>query len=247
MLVNEEKLGVIYLRKDGRGDNELRELKIERDYLIHPHGSVLIELGNTKIICTAMIEDRVPFFLKGQNKGWLTAEYSMLPGSTKTRKVRDISRGKLDGRSQEIQRLIGRSLRTVIDLDKIGERTIWVDCDVIQADGGTRTAAISGAYLAVVDAINTLDLKKNPIKDYLAAVSVGIIENRQVLDMCYEEDYRASVDMNIVMTGEGKLIEIQGTGEEESFSLEELNSMLSLASKGIEEIVDYQKKLLEEI
>ncbi len=247
MLVNEEKLGVIYLRKDGRGDNELRELKIERDYLIHPHGSVLIELGNTKIICTAMIEDRVPFFLKGQNKGWLTAEYSMLPGSTKTRKVRDISRGKLDGRSQEIQRLIGRSLRTVIDLNKIGERTIWVDCDVIQADGGTRTAAISGAYLAVVDAINTLDLKKNPIKDYLAAVSVGIIENRQVLDMCYEEDYRASVDMNIVMTGEGKLIEIQGTGEEESFSLEELNSMLSLASKGIEEIVDYQKKLLEEI
>lgn len=234
------------MRIDGRLENEMRQLKINTSYLKHPDGSVLIELGDTKIICTAMIENKVPFFLKGSNTGWLTAEYSMLPGATQNRKVRDISRGKIDGRTQEIQRLIGRSLRSVIDLELLGEKTIWVDCDVIQADGGTRTAAINGAFVAVVEAISKLKLKKSPIKDYLAAISVGIINNKPIIDLCYKEDYSADVDMNIVMNGAGEFVEIQGTGEKDSFTASELISILKLAENGIEEIIHYEKEIIKE-
>lgn len=239
------------MRIDGRESNELREVKITRNYLLHPQGSVLMEMGNTKIICTAMLDDRVPHFLKGSNTGWLTSEYSMLPGATPSRKIRDSSRGRIDGRTQEIQRLIGRSLRGVVDMSKMGERTLWIDCDVIQADGGTRTAAITGSYIAMVDAfysahkegiINTI-----PISNYVAAISVGISKDGPILDLCYEEDSKALVDMNVVMTEDGRFIEIQGTGEEATFSRKELNSLLELAEKGIKELIDIQRVALADI
>ncbi|HLR21075.1 MAG TPA: ribonuclease PH [Tissierellaceae bacterium] len=239
------------MRNNKREFNEIREVKITRDYLIHPYGSVLIEMGNTKIICTAMLEDRVPPFLKGKNSGWITAEYSMLPGSTHRRKIRDSSRGKVDGRNQEIQRLIGRSLRTVVDMKKMGERTLWIDCDVIQADGGTRTAAITGAFIAMVDAFYKANRKKEissmPIKNFLAAISVGLGEDGPILDLCYEEDYKAFVDMNIVMTDDNKFIEIQGTGEETNFSRDQLNKILDLGEKGIKELIDIQKDILKDV
>lgn len=231
--------------------DEIRDVKISRDYLQHPDGSVLIEMGNTKIICTAMVEDRVPFFLKGSNSGWITAEYSMLPGSTQSRKIRESSRGRIDGRTQEIQRLIGRSLRGVVDLEKLGERTIWIDCDVIQADGGTRTASITGSFIAMADAINKLlvkgAIKEYPINQFLAAISVGVVDGQPVLDLCYEQDFSADVDMNVVMTGDGRFIEIQGTGEENTYSRQELNDMLDLAEKGIGELIEIQKSVLEEV
>ncbi len=230
---------------------QLRNIKIEMNYLDNPDGSVLIQMGKTKVICTAMIEDRVPFFLNNQGRGWITAEYSMLPGSTDRRKARDITRGKIDGRSQEIQRLIGRSLRTAVDMSKLGERTIWVDCDVIQADGGTRTAAITGGFMAMVIAINKLfeenKIKTNPILNFIAAVSVGISEDGAILDMCYEEDHKAIVDMNLVMTEEKQFIEIQGTGEERSFTREELDKILDLAEIGIEELIQIQKSELKDL
>lgn len=239
------------MRIDNRSFNDLRDVKITRDYLMHPDGSVLIEMGNTKVICTAMIEDKVPFFLKGQNSGWITAEYSMLPGSTERRKVRDATRGKIDGRTQEIQRLIGRSLRSVIDLSKIGERTIWVDCDVIQADGGTRTASITGAYIALVDAVAKLykkcDIKQMPINTYIAAISVGICKEGALLDLCFEEDFRADVDMNLVMNDRCEFIEVQGTGEESTFSRDELNTILDLGEEGILKLIEMQKEVLGEI
>ncbi len=236
------------MRFDERSFDELRNVRVSDNYLIHPTGSVLIEMGNTKVICTAMIEDKVPFFLKNSGTGWITAEYSMLPASTNKRKIRDASRGKIDGRTQEIQRLIGRALRTVIDLSKIGERTIWIDCDVIQADGGTRTASITGGYIAMVQAINGLykkgDLNEFPISSYLGAISVGVYNGKSILDLCYEEDSKAFVDMNIVMNDKGEFVEIQGTGEESTFTRKELNELLDLGEKGILELIEMEKQIL---
>lgn len=236
------------MRIDNRKHDELREVKITRDYLMHPYGSVLIQMGNTKLICTAMIEDRVPPFLKGTNTGWITSEYSMLPASTISRKVRDSSRGRIDGRTQEIQRLIGRALRSVVDLSKIGERTVWIDCDVIQADGGTRTAAITGSFVAMVDALykiyNEGQISTLPISNFLGAVSVGITKLGPVLDLCYEEDHVALVDMNVVMNQNGEFVEVQGTGEGSTFTRNELNSLLDLAEKGIMELINIQKEVL---
>lgn len=238
------------IRRDKRINDELRQVQIHRNYLMHPEGSVLIEVGNTKVICTAMIEDKVPSFLKGTGKGWVSAEYSMLPGSTGIRKARDINRGKIDGRSQEIQRLIGRSLRSVVDLEGFGERTMWIDCDVIQADGGTRTASITGAFVAMADAFYKLksegSIEKFPVKAFVSAVSVGILESEAILDLCYEEDFKAEVDMNIVMTDEGKFIEVQGTGEETTFSHDELMQLISLAAKGCHDLYEIQKNTLGE-
>lgn len=216
---------------------------------MHPEGSVLIEVGNTKVICNATIEERVPPFMRGQGKGWITAEYAMLPRATEQRNTRESSRGKVSGRTMEIQRLIGRALRAVVDLEKLGERTIWIDCDVIQADGGTRTASITGAFVAMVLACGRLleeDKVKNlPVTDYLAATSVGVLEDGEVvLDLNYEQDFAANVDMNVVMTGEGKFVEIQGTGEESTFSYDELQLMLEHAQIGIEQLFTVQKEAL---
>lgn len=235
-------------RIDGRKFNDLRTVKISKDYLMHPEGSVLIEMGNTKVICTVSIEDRVPPFLKGSGKGWITAEYSMLPRSTHTRKFRESTKGKLEGRTHEIKRLIGRALRSVVDLDKLGERTLWIDCDVIQADGGTRTASITGACVALIEALNKMVrddlLEELPIKNYVAAVSVGIVNGNPVLDLCYEEDSTAKVDMNIVMSDKGEFIEIQGTGEEAPFTRAELNQLLELGEKGINDLTEIQKSII---
>lgn len=238
-------------RIDDRNFDQLRDVKITRNYLKDPNGSVLIEMGHTKIICTAMVEDRVPPFLKGRASGWVTGEYSMLPGSTRNRKVRDASRGRIDGRSQEIQRLIGRSLRGIVDLSAMGERTIWIDCDVIQADGGTRTAAITGGFVALIDALNWLyergDIKYIPVANFLSAISVGIVKDVALLDLCYKEDHKALVDMNIIMTDQDELIEIQGTGEESTFSKEQLYELVELAEKGCRELIIKQKDALGDI
>ncbi|HNZ83048.1 MAG TPA: ribonuclease PH [Sedimentibacter sp.] len=237
-------------RTDNRLSNELRKVEIHRNYLMHPQGSVLIETGNTKVICTAMIEDKVPPFLKGTGKGWISAEYSMIPGSTAIRKARDINKGKIDGRSQEIQRLIGRSLRSVVDLEGFGERTMWIDCDVIQADGGTRTASITGAFVAMTEAFHKLKheglIEGFPVKAFVSAVSVGILNDKPILDLCYEEDSGAEVDMNIVMTDEGKFIEVQGTGEETTFSHDQLMELITLAAKGCHDLYQIQKNTLGE-
>lgn len=236
-------------RHDDRANNELRTIHIETDYLIHPEGSVLITVGNTKVICTATIEDRVPPFLRGSGKGWVTAEYSMLPRATGQRTQREATRGKLGGRTMEIQRLIGRALRAVTDLEALGERTIWIDCDVIQADGGTRTASITGAFVAMAMAAEKIvekhNLKKFPIHSFLAATSVGVLqEGDLVLDLDYVEDSSAAVDMNVVMTGEGAFVELQGTGEEATFTREEMDGLVSLAEEGIQELFEYQKEAL---
>lgn len=227
--------------------DELRNYTIKRQFQKYPAGSVLIEMGNTKVICAASIEERVPFFLRGTGEGWIAAEYSLLPSATATRTQREAVRGKQSGRTQEIERLIGRSLRSVVDTKAIGERTIMIDCDVIQADGGTRTAAITGAFVALVEACATFYKKGNifPVKDFVAAISVGIShEGDPILDLCYEEDSQAIVDMNVVMTGEGKFIEIQGTGEGRPFSKAELSSLLQLGEKGCRELISYQKDIL---
>ncbi|HWJ04090.1 MAG TPA: ribonuclease PH [Verrucomicrobiae bacterium] len=235
-------------RIDGRKVDQLRPVQITRSYLVHPEGSVLIEVGKTKVICTATVEEKVPPFQKGSGQGWITAEYSMLPRATSSRTVREATRGKLGGRTMEIQRLIGRALRSIVDLKALGERTITLDCDVIQADGGTRTASITGAYVALVEALLRLKekgtLTKLPITDSLAAVSVGIVDGNPLLDLCYEEDSRAQVDMNVVMTGQGKLVEVQGTAEEHPFSREELDTLLNIAAKGIKEISAVQASVL---
>ncbi len=228
---------------------KIREVKITPNYISHPEGSVLIELGNTKVICNASIEDRVPPFMRGQGKGWITAEYAMLPRATEKRNIRESSKGKVSGRTMEIQRLIGRALRSVVHLDVLGERTIWVDCDVIQADGGTRTASISGAFVAVALACQKLIKDKKitqfPLTDFLGAISVGVLPDGEVvLDLNYEQDFAANVDMNVVMTGAGKFVEIQGTGEEATFSYEELQGMLQLAQTGIEQLFALQKEIL---
>lgn len=233
-------------RIDGRSADQLRPVSIEKNYTCFAPGSVLICMGNTKVICTASIEEKVPGFLRGKGEGWLTAEYSMLPGATSQRSERE--RHKVGGRTMEIQRLIGRSLRSIIDMKKLGERTITVDCDVIQADGGTRTAAITGAYVALALGVKALQgkglLKEDPLLDTIAAVSVGLIDGQPMLDLKYEEDVRAGVDMNIVITGSGKMVEVQGTGEHQTFSRAELNTLIDLGEKGITELSIYQQKAL---
>jgi len=247
---NSEIIKVKQQRIDGRAAHQLRPMRVTRNFIKHAQGSVLIEVGDTKVICTAMVEDKVPPFLKGQKKGWVTAEYEMLPASTNTRKSRDRNRGKIDGRTMEIQRLIGRSLRSVIDQTMLGERTIWIDCDVIQADGGTRTAAITGAFLALHDAlsglIETEKIAEMPITNYVAATSVGIYQGEAIVDLCYEEDSNAEVDMNMVMTEAGEIIEIQGTGEERPFKKEELQKLLELGEASIKEIIAFQKDTLQD-
>ena len=240
---NERKL---VLRHDGRQPHDLRDLKISRDFLSTAEGSVLIEIGGTKVLCTASIEESVPRFLRGKNSGWITAEYGMIPRSTKTRMDRESVRGKQKGRTQEIQRLIGRSLRAAVDLSKLGERTVFIDCDVIQADGGTRTASITGAWVALNDAMNSLVVSEavieSPVTNQIAAVSVGIVNNIPVLDLDYVEDSSAQTDMNVVMNESGLFIEIQGTAEHDPFSASELNGMLELAKEGIQELFALQTK-----
>lgn len=236
------------MRPDGRKNNELREVKITRNFLKTAEGSVLIEMGDTKVICSASIEEKVPQFLKDQKKGWITAEYGMLPRSTQTRMVRESVTGKVGGRTHEIQRLIGRALRSVVDLEALGERTVWIDCDVIQADGGTRTASITGAFLCLAEALG-FALKKGiidrmPVKDYLAAISVGIVGEDARLDLCYAEDSAAEVDMNVVMTGSGNFVEVQGTAEGQPFAKDTLERLLSLAQDGINKLVLIQEEHL---
>lgn len=235
-------------RIDGRMPGQIRSVTMTTNYNKYAEGSVLIEIGDTRVICTATVEERVPPFLKGMGKGWVTAEYSMLPRATGTRTVRESARGKLGGRTMEIQRLIGRALRSVVDLEAMGERTVTMDCDVIQADGGTRTASITGAYVAMILALNKLVdqgmLKKIPVCDFIAATSVGMVSGTPVLDLCYAEDSAAEVDMNVVMTGLGRFVELQGTGEEATFSRDEMNQLLDLAAAGIEELIGYQKQVL---
>lgn len=237
------------IRIDERREDELRKIKITRNYLKYAEGSVLIECGETKVICAATIEDKVPHFMKGTGKGWITAEYSLLPRSTQIRNSREAARGKQTGRTQEIQRLIGRALRSVVDLNLLGEKTIWLDCDVLQADGGTRTASITGAFIALVDAVASLNLaadKPFPIRDFLAAISVGVLDETSVLDLCYAEDSRAVVDMNVVMTGKGQYVEVQGTGEEHPFTKQQLQELLALGEQGVAQLIEIQKKLLGE-
>ena len=237
------------MRIDGRKNDQVRHTKVTRNYIKHAEGSVLIEVGDTKVICTASIEDKVPPFLKGTGEGWITAEYNMLPRSTATRKVRDIARLKLDGRTMEIQRLIGRALRSVVDLKALGEKTIWIDCDVIQADGGTRTTSITGAFIALVDAVNKIHKQKSfkvyPIRKFVCATSVGIVGEEKLLDLCYEEDSNAKVDMNIIGTDDGQFVEIQGTGGEAPFTRSELNEILDLGEKGIKQMIQLQKDCLK--
>jgi len=237
-------------RLDGRKNDELRKVNIKRNYISHAEGSVLVEFGMTKVVCTASVDDKVPPFRKGTGEGWVTAEYSMLPRSTQVRNVRDISKLRINGRANEIQRLIGRSLRSVMDFKALGERTIIIDCDVIQADGGTRTASITGGFIALMDACGYLVDKKIiteiPIKDFVAAVSCGQVNEQIMLDLCYEEDSNATVDMNVVMTDSGKLIEVQATGELSPFTREAMNIMLDMAEKGIKELISIQKSVLLE-
>ncbi|MCM8791128.1 MAG: ribonuclease PH [Candidatus Omnitrophica bacterium] len=236
-------------RQNGRANNELRKIKIIKDYIDYAEGSCLIEFGDTKVITTASVEDGVPLFLRGKGVGWVTAEYGMIPRSCKTRVPRESSKGKLGGRTQEIQRLIGRSMRAVVDMSLIGERTIWMDCDVIQADGGTRCASITGSFVSLVLALSRMKkdgiLSEIPISDYVAAVSVGMIDGRPVLDLDYEEDSTAEVDMNIVMTGSGKFVEIQGTAEKKPFTKSDMERLLELGKMGISQIVAVQKKVLK--
>ena len=235
-------------RIDGRHTGELRPVQMDTEYLIHPEGSVLITVGQTKVICTATIEEKVPPFLRGQGKGWVTAEYSMLPRATNSRNRRESSQGKVGGRTMEIQRLIGRALRAVVDLEKLGERTLWIDCDVIQADGGTRTASITGAFVAMTMAIGELDLPAFPVTDFLAATSVGIDDEiGAILDLNYVEDSTAEVDMNLVMTGAGHFVELQGTGEESTFTRAQLNELLDLGEAGIRQLIEMQKQALGKI
>ncbi len=233
------------MRPDGRRNDELRDVRITRNFISQAEGSVLIEMGRTRLICAATIEEKVPMFLKDQRKGWITAEYSMLPRSTQTRTMRESTQGRVGGRTHEIQRLIGRSLRSVANLSALGERTVWIDCDVIEADGGTRTAAITGAYLCLHDALSGAVKKgiieKMPLLDYLAAISVGIVNGEPRLDLCYAEDSQAEVDMNVVMTGSGKFVEVQGTAEQQPFGLGELKQLLALADSGIRELISMQK------
>lgn len=236
------------IRLDGRASDELRPVVITRNYIKYAEGSCLIQVGDTKVICTASIEDKVPPFIKGTGSGWVTAEYGMLPRSCDTRTQREGGKGQVSGRTQEIQRLVGRSIRSVVDLHALGERTIWLDCDVIQADGGTRTASVTGAFVAFCDAVNVLKkdgiVKKIPISDVLAAVSVGVVQSEELLDLTYQEDSNAAVDMNFVMTSAKRFIEIQGTAEGVPFTKNRLNKLIELAEKGIDELISKVKETL---
>jgi len=238
-------------RNSGRKFNELRPIKITNNYLMSDAGSVLVEFGNTKVICAASLDNKTAPFLRNTGKGWLTAEYSMLPMSTQTRTARESVRGRLGGRTHEIQRLIGRSLRTVTDLTAFGEKTIYLDCDVIQADGGTRTASITGAFIALVDLLKKMRqdgiVKEIPVSDFVSAISVGIIDNQVLLDLEYEEDSRADVDMNFVMTGSGLFIEVQGTAERVPFNKEQIAQMTDMASGGIRQIIERQKEIVGDL
>ncbi|MEM5537079.1 ribonuclease PH [Neptuniibacter pectenicola] len=247
-----QNLGISKHRPSGRENDQMREVKITRNFTMHAEGSVLVEFGNTKVLCTATVERGVPRFLRGSGQGWVTAEYGMLPRATTSRTGREAARGKQSGRTVEIQRLIGRSLRAALNLKKMGENTITIDCDVLQADGGTRTASITGAFVALQDAINVLKkdkhgaMKGDPVVQAIAAVSVGIYDGEAVLDLDYAEDSKAETDMNVVMTSKGGFIEVQGTAEGAPYSQEELNAMLDLARKGISELVEAQKIALAE-
>ncbi|WP_282941235.1 ribonuclease PH [Paenibacillus sp. RC67] len=236
------------MRSDGRPTNQTRPVTITTHYNKHAEGSVLIEVGDTKVICTATVEERVPPFMKGQGKGWVTAEYSMLPRATQVRNQREAAKGKLGGRTMEIQRLIGRALRSVVNLEALGERSITLDCDVIQADGGTRTTSITGSFIAMAYAIDKIarekHLQKYPINDFLGSVSVGVVNGQPCLDLNYEEDSKAKVDMNVVMTGQGKFVEVQGTGEEAPFTRQELDELLALAETGIQSMIQEQIQAL---
>ena len=238
-----------FSRSGARAANQLRPVRITRGYTIHAEGSVLIEFGATKVLCTASVEEKVPPYKRGSGEGWVTAEYGMLPRATHTRSDREAARGKQSGRTQEIQRLIGRSMRAVFDLKALGERTIHLDCDVLQADGGTRTAAITGAFVAAQDAVNQLmaqgKLKQSPIRDHVAAISVGIVQGTPLLDLEYVEDSACDTDMNVVMTGAGHFVEVQGTAEGAAFSRLEMDALLELAEKGISDLVALQKQSLE--
>jgi ribonuclease PH len=236
------------MRSDNRPADHLRETTITPEYLLHAEGSVLIEAGRTRVICAASVEDRVPPFLRNTGKGWVTAEYGMLPRATSTRTTREASSGKVGGRTQEIQRLIGRSLRAVTNLPVLGERTIWIDCDVIQADGGTRTASITGAFVALALALEKLRerdvIRTIPLYDYVAAISVGIVDGEPLLDLAYDDDSRADVDMNVVKTGDGRFIEVQGTAEAVPFDREALDTLLTLADRGITQLIDKQRTIV---
>ena len=237
-------------RLDGRRPNQLRPVKIHPQYVNRPAGSALIEMGNTRVLCAASVEEGVPRWMREQKVigGWITAEYSMLPYATAPRKPRELSRGRVEGRTHEIQRLVGRALRSVTDIEKLGERTVWIDCDVLEADGGTRTAAITGAYVAVMLAMRKLQkegaIQEIPLKSCVAAISVGLVEGVPLLDLSYEEDVKAAVDMNVVMTDKGEFVEVQGTGEDAPFTQRQLSTMLKLARQGIGELMIIQKKLL---
>jgi ribonuclease PH len=239
------------IRLDGRAADQLRPIKITRNFIKYAEGSCLIEMGETKVICTASVEEKVPPFLKNSGQGWVTAEYGMLPRSCETRTQRDITKGQINGRSQEIQRLVGRSVRSVTDMTAFGERTIWLDCDVIQADGGTRTASITGAFIAFLDACAVLKkeniVKKLPYTDLMAAISVGVVMNEELLDLNYKEDSNASVDMNVVMTASGRIIEIQSTAEGAPFTRNRFNNLLDLATKGTGELTKLVKEKMADI
>jgi ribonuclease PH len=241
----------MFYRSDNRTTDQLRPVKITSEFIPTAEGSALIEVGNTRVICTASIEEAVPSFLRNSGKGWISSEYAMLPRSTLTRTPREVSKGRQSGRTHEIQRLIGRSLRAVTDLARLGERTIWVDCDVIQADGGTRTASITGAFVALGLALEKLveagTLASVPLRDFVAAVSVGMVEGEILLDLCYEEDSRADVDMNFVMTAGGKMVEVQATAEHRVFDDQQLGKMLSLARKGVHELIEKQRTVLKDL
>lgn len=237
-------------RIDGRKGDEIREIKITRNYISHAEGAVFIEMGNTRIVCTATVEDKTPKFLAGKGSGWITAEYDMIPGSAPQRIIRPQTMGRINGRTHEIQRLIGRSLRSITNLKKIGERTIWIDCDVIEADGGTRTASITGSFIALFDCLHSLVNKKiiseMPIESFLAAVSIGIVEGNILVDLCFEEDSKAQVDMNVVMNSRNELIEVQSTAEITPFSREDFSRMMDKATAAIGEIINIQKKILNQ-
>ncbi len=239
-------------RSDGRAYDQLRPVKIARNYIMHAEGSVLVEVGNTKVIVTATVEEKVPSFLKGSGQGWVTAEYGMLPRATANRNPREAARGKIGGRTSEIQRLVGRSLRSIVDLKNLGERTVWIDCDVIQADGGTRTASITGAFVALADALDGLRrqglLTGIPLRNFVAATSVGIVQGQGILlDLAYEEDSQAQVDMNVVMTGDGRIVELQGTGEQSPFTQEEMLELLALGERGVRQLVEIQQDALGDV
>lgn len=239
------------LRAYNRSYDEIRPIKVIRNYIKYSEGSVLIEVGDTRVICTASVEEKVPVFLRGTQQGWISAEYSMIPRANQLRNLRDSVKGKIDGRSQEIQRLVGRSLRAVTDLEKLGPRMIWLDCDVLQADGGTRTTSINGSFIALVDALNYLKAEKKiesiPIKHFIGAISVGIVDGEMLLDLDFKEDSHAQVDMNIVMTERGEVVEIQGTAEERPFSMTNLNKLIKLAENGIKQVIAREKEIIGEL